>query len=179
MDRACEVIFQDYFCHGLRLNQFVTKIILKNDLHTTHPFHLTGHLQMQHAVLQGEPWDGLAPQGTAGPALCKVMSASASVSMSMLLHCTLLGPSRSFTHKRPPRPRCPLCEVMSASASVSMSMLLHCTLLGPTEHRLSGAANTRAMFAGPCAPGVLDPVMIPCPISPCCVRLINRIVGFK
>ena len=140
MDRACEVIFQDYFCHGLRLNQFVTKIILKNDLHTTHPFHLTGHLQMQHAVLQGEPWDGLAPQGTAGPALCKVMS---------------------------------------ASASVSMSMLLHCTLLGPTEHRLSGAANTRAMFAGPCAPGVLDPVMIPCPISPCCVRLINRIVGIQ
>ena len=36
-----------------------------------------------------------------------------------------------------------------------------------------------AQFAGPCARGVLDPVMIPRPMSPGCAGLIDPIVQFK
>ena len=39
--------------------------------------------------------------------------------------------------------------------------------------------NYKKQFAGPCAQGVLDSVIAPCPLSPGCAGLIDSIVQFK
>ena len=98
-------------------------------------FQLTGHLQMQHAVLQGEPWDGLAPQGTAGPALCKVMSASASVSMSMLPG---LYTSRALSKLHTQEAAASTLPLMRSHVRVRICVHVHATALYTSRaHRTS------------------------------------------
>ena len=77
------------------------------------------------------------------------------------------------------RPSSTLSSIIRSTIRSSMSSTIRRDPPAPSSGRIAAMQEMLYQFAGPCAQGVLDTVIVPCPMSLGCSGLIDSIVLFK